>query len=115
VVSIGSTSPFLREIDPATFARADTVVFDTPPAQVFEESGDLITIEGELRERLLAAKTLPAVVAAGLMKREAEHITLFKSVGTAAQDIAAAKAVYDVSLARGLGRDVGELAQAKFF
>ena len=82
---------------------------------MFEESGDLIPIKGELRARLHAAATLPSVVAGGLMKRVPGDITLFKSVGTAAQDIAAAKAVYDLALQRGLGRDIGELAQPKYF
>jgi alanine dehydrogenase len=115
IVSIGATSPFLREIDPQTFSRATHVVFDTPPEQVFEESGDLIAIEGDLRDRLITANTLPTVVASGLMRRTDSDITLFKSVGTAAQDIAAAKAVYDVAIERGLGRDLGELAQPKVF
>lgn len=115
VVSIGATSPFLREMDAEAFAGATTVVFDTPAAQVFEESGDLLAIDDELRDRLRAAPTLPGVVAAGLMPRADKDITLFKSVGSAAQDIAAAKAVYDVALTRGLGRDIGILAEPKTF
>jgi len=58
---------------------------------------------------------LPTLVASGLMRRTDSDMTLFKSVGTAAQDIAAAKAVYDVAIERGLGRDLGELAQPKVF
>jgi alanine dehydrogenase len=34
-------------------------------------------------------------------------ITLFKSVGTALQDLALAKAVYDLAIAKGLGKDIG--------
>lgn len=115
IVSIGATSPFLRELDEEAFSRPTTVVFDTPPDQVFEESGDLIPIHGELRARLRASNTLSSVVAGGLMKRAPGDITLFKSVGTAAQDIVAAKAVYDIAVKRGLGRDIGELAQPKYF
>ena len=115
VVSIGSTSPLLREIDPETFARADRVVFDAEPAQIFEESGDLMAAPDYLRERLRSAEILPALVAKGVIERSDSEITLFKSVGTAAQDIAAAKAVYDVALERGIGRDLGDLAAPKQF
>jgi ornithine cyclodeaminase/alanine dehydrogenase-like protein (mu-crystallin family) len=115
VVSIGSTSPFLREIDATTFARADRVVFDAAPAQVFVESGDLIAASGEIRERLRTATVLPDLVAEGATERADGEITLFKSVGTAAQDLASAKAVYDIARERGIGRELGELAAPKQF
>ena len=35
-----------------------------------------------------------------------DGLTVFKSVGTALQDVVAAKAVYDVALERGLGREI---------
>ena len=115
VVSIGSTSPFLREIDPETFARADTVVFDTVPGQFFDESGDLMAIEDEaLKDRLLGCPTLPQIVVDGIDRTDSD-ITLFKSAGAATQDVAAAKAIYDTALELGLGRDIGSLAEPKFF
>lgn len=116
VVSIGATSPFLREIDPATFERADVIVLDASAEQLCEECGDMMVLEGPLREHVIAtATTLPELVAGGLIKRDAGTISLFKSVGTAAQDLAAAKAIYDVAIERGLGRDLGELAAPKVF
>lgn len=115
VVSIGSTSPFLREIDPLTFERADVVVFDTHVEQFFEESGDLMAVtDPALRDRLLSSPTLPQLVAEGV-QRGADDITLFKSAGAAVQDIVAAKSVYDVARKAGLGRDLGELVEPKFF
>jgi alanine dehydrogenase len=115
VVSIGATSPFLRELDPETFDRADHVVFDVAPEQVFEESGDLLAVDDQLRSRLQTSATLPGVVAEGGIVAGDGVTTLFKSVGTAAQDLAAAKAVYDVALDRGVGRDLGQLVVAKQF
>jgi ornithine cyclodeaminase/alanine dehydrogenase-like protein (mu-crystallin family) len=115
VVSIGSTNPFLRELDPATFERADRVVFDAVPEQVFEESGDLMAVGAELRKRLRNADLLAAVVGRGGIDRADSAVTLFKSVGTAAQDVAAAKVVYDIALAKGLGKDIGDLAAPKTF
>lgn len=114
IVSVGATSPFLRELDPACFDRADHVVFDATPAQVFEESGDLMAVTDACRGRLAGAGVLPDVVARGF-DRGATDVTLFKSVGTAAQDIAAAKVIYDVAVERGIGRQIGTLADAKQF
>lgn len=115
VVSIGSTSPFLREVDAETFERADRVVFDAGADQIFEESGDLMAVSTCLRDRLRECVSLPSIVGAGGIARPDSAITFFKSVGTAAQDVAAAKAVYDVALERGLGNDLGELAVPKTF
>ena len=114
IVSVGATSPFLRELDPACFEGPEHVVFDASPAQVFEESGDLMAVTEECRSRLTGALVLPDVVARGF-DRGADDVTLFKSVGTAAQDIAAAKVVYDAAVEHGLGREIGVLAEAKQF
>lgn len=114
IVSVGATSPFLRELDDACFERPEHVVFDATPAQVFEESGDLMAVSDVCRSRLAAARVLPGIVADGF-DRAPGSVTLFKSVGTAAQDIAAAKVVYDTAVERGLGRDIGVLAEAKQF
>ena len=115
IVSIGSTSPFLREIDPETFDRADTVVFDADPEQIFEESGDLMEIEGSLKDRLLGAMQLPELVVNGGIQRSSSDITLFKSVGTGAQDIASAKVLYDIAMERGVGREIGQIVSPKKF
>lgn len=115
VVSIGSTNAALREIDRTTFERANQVVFDADPRQVFEESGDLMAIKGELRKRLLDADVLASVVAGGARDRADSAVTLFKSVGTAAQDLAAAHVIYRAALEKGLGKDIGELAAPKVF
>lgn len=115
VISIGATSPFLREVDAETFDRADEVVFDASPEQVLEESGDLLAVGEETKRRLRGARVLPDVVASGSGHRPPGTTTLFKSVGTAAQDIAAARAIYEVVVARGLARDIGEIAEPKRF
>jgi ornithine cyclodeaminase/alanine dehydrogenase-like protein (mu-crystallin family) len=74
-----------------------------------------MSIKGPLKERLLAATTLPEVVALKNFARNKNDVTLFKSVGSAAQDIASAKSIYDVATELGLGRDVGVLAEQKIF
>ncbi|MCX2933752.1 ornithine cyclodeaminase family protein [Mycobacterium sp. CVI_P3] len=114
IVSVGATSPFLRELDEECFDRLEHVVFDASPTQVFEESGDLIALTDASRSRLAGASVLSEVVAHGF-DRGADAVTLFKSVGTAAQDLAAAKVVYDTAVQRGIGREIGVLADVKQF
>lgn len=114
IVGHDKSSPFLRELDTACFDRADHVVFDAEPTQVFEESGDLMAVTDACRGRLSCAPVLPDVVAGGFDRGTAD-VTLFKSVGTAAQDIIAAKVVYDTAVEHGIGRQIGVLADAKQF
>ncbi|MEA2383353.1 MAG: hypothetical protein QOH72_3324 [Solirubrobacteraceae bacterium] len=110
VSAIGSTMPALREVDAALFERADVVVLDTEHA--CNESGDLIAAtEGghwsEAKLRLLhelSDRTAPLDGA----------LTVFKSVGTAVQDVVAAAAVYETARSRGLGREV-DFLELKLF
>ena len=104
--AVGSYRPHVREI-PAATVRRSYVVVDRREAAL-EEAGDLIRpieegiitldhIQCELGDLLLGADTgRPAD----------ERITLFKSVGVAAQDAAAAQAVLTAARSRGLGANV---------
>ena len=58
---------------------------------------------------------LPDVVANGYVHSRPGATTVFKSVGTAAQDIAAARVIYDAVVARGTARDIGVIAMPKQF
>lgn len=117
VLSIGSTRPDLRELDRTTLARAATLVVDAVD-QVLAESGDVIDAVGAgvlTRERIVPLADL-CVQAAGLRAAsEGRDLTVFKSVGTALQDLALARSVYDHARRDGIGRDVGELAGLKEF
>jgi ornithine cyclodeaminase/alanine dehydrogenase len=113
VNTIGSTVPELREVDGATFGLADFVVLDTRHA--IAESGDLqaAVSEGhwddataiELAELVSGLRTLP---------NDRPRLTVFKSVGTALQDVLAAKAIYEKALERGLGQRVNLLEEKAF-
>ena len=48
-------------------------------------------------------------------RQRSEQITLFKSVGTAAQDLSIARAVYERATQRGLGKDIGEFPHVRGF
>jgi alanine dehydrogenase len=112
VSTIGSTMPALREVDAETFGRADLVVLDTAHAR--NESGDLQAAEaaGAWDERKVVGLT--DIVGGPWPLDGAPALTVFKSVGTALQDIVAAGAVYETARQLGRGRDV-EFLEQKFF
>lgn len=90
---IGSFTPAMREADDACFARG-RVYLDTRDA--LHESGDLA---GPLARGVLSEKTLAGTLAdlcAGRVagRRDRDEITLFKAIGTALADIAAATTAY---------------------
>jgi ornithine cyclodeaminase/alanine dehydrogenase len=110
VNTIGSTMSALREVDGAAFGRAALVVLDTLDAPA--ESGDLqAAAEGGHWDEA-KVHWLSDVVAGE--RPAADGLTIFKSVGTGLQDIVAAKAVHDVALERGLGREVDFLGGKQF-
>ncbi|MGE5218359.1 MAG: ornithine cyclodeaminase family protein [Chloroflexota bacterium] len=104
--AVGSHRPDLREIDGATLARAKVIV-DSRDA-IMAECGDILLalkeksinesqIHGELGEVLAKMKT-------GRTRRD--ELTLYKSVGIAIQDVAAANLVYRKALEKGIGTHV---------
>lgn len=104
--AVGSHRPDLREIGGDTLRRA-TVVVDSREA-VNSECGDVLLaiaegaisrdhIRGEIGEVLAGLK--PGRSSAG-------EVTLYKSVGVALQDVAAANLVYRRALERGIGTEV---------
>jgi ornithine cyclodeaminase/alanine dehydrogenase-like protein (mu-crystallin family) len=111
VTTIGSTMPALREVDTTAFARAGLVVLDTPQAQ--EESGDVRAAVsegawGQDRVRQLCEFALPG------NGHPRADLTIFKSVGTAVQDIVAAASVYDTARRSGAGRELNFLTPKLF-
>lgn len=110
--TIGATAPWLREVDADTFARAESIVVDTLHAAA--ECGDIIAAQqaGAWDDGRVAS--LAAVVGSGTPYRRDGGLTVFKSVGTAVQDLAAAAAVAAVARERGLGREL-ELLSPKVF
>ena len=114
VVSIGSTSTFLREIDEETLVRPHLVVFDTAHAQVSRESGDVMALLAS-RPDWAPHGLLGDVLSGRLARTGSDQVTLFKSVGTAAQDLIAGLALYQAATVRGVGLLVPDLAEPKTF
>jgi ornithine cyclodeaminase/alanine dehydrogenase len=116
VLSIGSTRLDLRELDDRSMERASCVVVDGTE-QVIAESADIAeALQKGILERaqlvdlaaLGAGAALPPATAA-------RDLLLFKSVGTALQDLALARALYRDPAVRGAGTDVGEVTGLKPF
>lgn len=92
VVSVGSTLEEQREVDVETLARAALVVADMPE-EVEHETGDALAA---LREGVeLAAKMVPLTDLAAGRVTAPEGITVYKSVGSALQDIVIAEMILE--------------------
>lgn len=106
VVSIGSTLREQREVDPRTIERADVVVADMVD-EVLHDTGDLIaaTAAGiDVSDRI---HSLADVVAGRVSGRDdPEQIVLYKSVGSAVQDLAVASMCVEAAEKAGIGADL---------
>ena len=99
----GSNIPDRREVDGRAIARADLVVADDADAARLE-AGDLILAERDGLWDWSRIRSLREVVAGMSDARQASDVTLFKSVGLAIEDVAAAAAVLELAEANRVGR-----------
>ena len=104
--SVGTARPTLREIDEDVLRRSDIISVDTRDG-VFNEAGDCVVARSWLKpEQSCELAELVAGRAAG--RTSDAQITLFKSVGSAVQDIALAVKIYQNALALGLGQRIDD-------
>src|SRR5262249_25001754 len=103
--------PDQREIAPEVFARAAVAVVDTREG-VFGEAGDAIAAR-EVVSPEQVHELADLVVGRAPGRGDAAEITLFKSVGTAVQDVGIAARIYEQARARGLGTEIGGFPVAK--
>ncbi|MFQ5904565.1 MAG: ornithine cyclodeaminase family protein, partial [Candidatus Binatia bacterium] len=96
--AIGSHRPDLREIDAATLSRAKIVVDSR--AAIMAECGDILLAikEGAIAEEHIYAEIGEILAGKKPGRRNDKDITLYKSVGIAVQDVAAARLVYQRAL-----------------
>ena len=102
--AVGACRPDTREMDAALVARAR--VFVDSRAGALAEAGDVVI---PIRDGVFAAEHIIGElgeVAAGRApgRTSAEQVTVFKSLGMAVEDLAAAHLAYQRATARGLGR-----------
>jgi alanine dehydrogenase len=106
IVAMGANWPQKRELDSAAVSRSDLVAVDSIE-QAKMEAGDLIQAFGENTSRWETVRELSAIVAGKIPGRiDASQITLFKSVGIASWDVAAAARVFELAVARGIGESI---------
>ena len=112
IAAVGGADPYAAELDAAAVRRADAIAVDDRD-QAKMEAGELImpASRGELLwERTVELNQIVAGRAEG--RPSADSVTLFKSLGMALWDVAAAKAVYDRAVADGMGRDARSAGRA---
>jgi ornithine cyclodeaminase/alanine dehydrogenase-like protein (mu-crystallin family) len=104
--AMGANWPQKRELDPAAVNLSDVVVVDSIE-QAKMEAGDLIQAFGDQTQRWDTVRELGAVIAGKIPGRtKANQITLFKSIGIATWDLAAAARVFELAKAQGKGRSI---------
>jgi alanine dehydrogenase len=104
--AVGAFRPTDRELDDDAIRRARVVV-DTY-AGALSEAGDLVI---SLRERVIdethvVAELAELVTGRRLGRTSPDDITVFKSVGFALEDLAAAQLAYQRACAQGIGKEV---------
>jgi alanine dehydrogenase len=104
--AVGSHRPDLREIDGTTLARSRVVV-DSREA-VMAECGDILLAikENAISEGSIHAEIGEVLAGAKSGRSSAAEITLYKSVGIAIQDVAAAHLIYRKALDKKVGTEV---------
>ncbi|MFI6810163.1 ornithine cyclodeaminase family protein [Streptomyces luteogriseus] len=103
VISIGSTLPEQREVDTDVVERADVLVADMIE-EVLDETGDLLAARAAGIDASGKAASLDDVVGGRHPGRTGdEQIVLYKSVGSAVQDLAVAEMCVRAAEKQGLG------------
>ncbi len=95
---VGSFTPDMAEVDSQTIAMSKVVV-DTYEGAL-SESGELITAlkEGHIKKKHILSDMKELVLGEKNIRNHSNDITLFKSVGTALEDLAAAELVIEKNI-----------------
>jgi len=101
VISVGACVPSQREMDPALVARGFLVVDSR--AAALKESGDVV--QG-IQEGRFSADHIKAELGQRPTRIHDEDVTLFKSLGLAVEDLAAAHLVYRRARETGRGTEI---------
>lgn len=103
---VGTYEPHKHELDPAILPRTSKIICDSKDAALSETGDLLIPIkEGIITEDDVLG-SLGDVINGTLKGRENdEEIIVYETVGVAAQDLVAAKVIYDKAVAAGIGME----------
>ena len=106
---VGTYEPHKHELDPAVLPRASKIICDSKEAAL-SETGDLLIpiADGIITEEDVLG-SLGDVINGKIKGRENdEEIIVYETVGVAAQDLVAAKVIYDKAVEAGKGLRWGE-------
>jgi ornithine cyclodeaminase len=106
IAAVGACRPDQRELDTALVTRAR--VFVDSRTGAMSEAGDLLQPmrEGAIDENHIAGELGQLAVGGIIGRRAATDVTLFKSLGMAIEDVAAAHLAFERATERGLGRGI---------
>lgn len=104
--AVGSSVPFARELDSDAMARCQ--IFVDRAESTRNESGDFLMArdEGSVTDDDIVAEIGDLVAGSSSGRGGPEDITLFKSLGLAVEDLAAADLVYRNAIEAGRGRAI---------
>jgi ornithine cyclodeaminase/alanine dehydrogenase-like protein (mu-crystallin family) len=106
--------PAARELQDPVWKKVTAVAVDDR-GHAFESGDGRSAIAAKLFDPEQAAELWELVSGQKRGRTGSGDITLFKSVGTALQDLAVAKAVYDRAKDKGLGQQVGRFPRMRPF
>ncbi|MHA2362935.1 MAG: ornithine cyclodeaminase family protein [Candidatus Hodarchaeales archaeon] len=106
ISSIGAHAPAARELDSTIIKRASLLVAGLKEACLAEAGDYIMPIkEGIIKEEDIIS--IGEIITNKKTGRSSDNeITVFKSVGISAQDVAVAKLVYDRAIEKGIGQDI---------
>jgi len=106
VISLGAHEPGMREMDPALTARARLIVDSRAAALV--EAGDIVQgiREGRFTDAHIDAELGEVILGRIPGRRANEEIVIFKSLGMAVEDVAAAQLAYTRAVEQGIGYEI---------
>jgi ornithine cyclodeaminase len=105
ICAVGACRPDQREMDTALVR--DAVVFVDSRIGAIAEAGDIVIpmSEGAITEQHVVAELGQVIAGAAPGRPSADAITVYKSLGMAVEDVAAARLAWERAAARGLGRE----------
>jgi ornithine cyclodeaminase/alanine dehydrogenase-like protein (mu-crystallin family) len=102
--AVGSSIPTAREIDAATMA--DAALFADRRESFYAEAGDYLLAVNEIGPLEVRAELGEVLTGVAQGRRDDEELTLFKSLGLAAEDLAAVEHLYRRATETGAGQRV---------
>jgi len=112
ICAASSVRPVARELEDDIWRKATVVAVDDR-AHAFESGDGRSAIASQAFSTEHAVELWELVSGQVAGRTSDADITLFKSVGTALQDLAIAKAIYDRARQKGLGRDIGHFPKMR--